>query len=48
VLTRTLLFLFLLSVSYHRFFLPGCSLEPAVILIAQPSRFTLQSFPFYV
>ena len=29
-------------------FLPGTSLEPAVIPIAQASSFTLQYFPYYV
>jgi hypothetical protein len=37
-----------LSVSYHRLFLPGCSLEPAVTPTAQASSFTLQCFPYYV
>jgi hypothetical protein len=35
-------------VSCHRPFLPGNSLEPAVIPNAQASRFTLQYFPYYV
>jgi uncharacterized integral membrane protein len=35
-------------VSCHRPFLPGTSLEPAVIPIAQASSFTLQYFPYYV
>jgi hypothetical protein len=30
------------------FFLPGTSLEPAVIPNAQASSFTLQYFPYYV
>ena len=34
-------------VSYHRSFLPGTSLEPAVISTAQASSFTLQYFPYY-
>ena len=29
-------------------FLPGTSLEPAVIPTTQASRFTLQYFPYYV
>jgi hypothetical protein len=29
-------------------FLPGTSLEPAVIPTAQASSFTLQYFPYYV
>ena len=32
----------------HRPFLPGTSLEPAVIPTAQASSFTLQYFPYYV
>jgi hypothetical protein len=35
-------------VSCHRAFLPGTSLEPAVIPTAQASSFTLQNFPYYV
>ena len=34
--------------SCHRPFLPGTSLEPAVIPTAQASSFTLQYFPYYV
>ena len=34
-----------MDVSCHRPFLPGTSLEPAVILTAQASSFTLQYFP---
>jgi hypothetical protein len=48
---RILLLLLLLcdmDVSCHRPFLPGTSLEPAVIPIAQASNFTLQYFPYYV
>ena len=37
-----------LDVSCHRPFLPGTSLEPAVILTAQASSFTLQYFPYYL
>ena len=36
------------DVSCHRPFLPGNSLEPAVIPTAQASSFTLQYFPYYV
>jgi hypothetical protein len=36
------------DVSSHTPFLPGTSLEPAVIPTAQPSSFTLQYFPYYV
>jgi hypothetical protein len=35
-------------VTCHRPFLPGTSLEPAVIPTAQASSFTLQYFPYYV
>jgi hypothetical protein len=35
-------------VSCHRPFLPGTSLEPAMIPTAQASSFTLQYFPYYV
>jgi hypothetical protein len=35
-------------VSCHRPFLPGTSLEPAVIPTAQASSVTLQYFPYYV
>ena len=53
VLSGLLLLLFLLllydmDVSCHRPFLPGNSLEPAVIPTAQASSFTLQYFPYYV
>ena len=37
-----------MDVSCHRTFLPGTSLEPAVIPIAQASSFTLQYLPNYV
>ena len=37
-----------MNVSCHKSFLPGTSLEPAVIPTAQASRFTLQYFPYYV
>ena len=35
-----------MDVSCHRPFLPGTSLEPAVIPTAQASSFTLQYFPY--
>ena len=34
--------------SCHRPFLPGTSLEPAVVPTAQASSFTLQYFPYYL
>ena len=37
-----------MAISCHRPFLPGTSLEPAVIPTAQASSFTLQYFPYYV
>ena len=37
-----------MNVPCHRSFLPGTSLEPAVIPTAQASSFTLQYFPYYV
>ena len=37
-----------MDVSCHRLFLPGASLETAVIPTAQASSFTLQYFPYYV
>ena len=40
--------LYNMDVSCHRPFLPGTSLEPAVIPTAQASSFTLQYFPYYV
>jgi len=36
-----------MDVSCHRLFLPGTSLEPAVIPTAQASSFTLQYVPYY-
>ena len=42
-----LLLLYDMDVSCHRTFLPGTSLEPAVIPTAQASSFTLQYFPYY-
>jgi len=41
-----LLLLYDMDVSSHRPFLPGTSLEPAVIPSAQASSFTLQYFPY--
>jgi len=35
-------------ISLSQAFLPGTSLEPAVIPTAQASSFTLQYFPYYV
>ena len=47
--TRILLLLLLsMDVSCHRPFLPGTSLEPAVIPTAHASSITLQYFPYYV
>ena len=43
-----LLLLYGMDVSCHRPFLPGTSLEPAVIPTAQASSFALQYFPYYV
>jgi hypothetical protein len=37
-----------MDVSCRRPFLPGISLEPAVIPTAQASSLTLQYFPYYV
>ena len=37
-----------MTVSCHRPFLPGISLEPAMIPTTQASSFTLQYFPGYV
>ena len=37
-----------MDVSCHRPFLPGTSLEPAVIPTAQASSCTLQYFPYYM
>ena len=45
---KLLLLLYNMDVSCHRPFLPGTSLEPAVIPTAQASSFTLQYFPYYV
>jgi hypothetical protein len=43
-----IIILIIIIVSCHRPFLPGTSLEPAVIPTAQASSFTLQYFPYYV
>jgi hypothetical protein len=43
-----IIIIIIVCVSCHRPFLPGTSLEPAVIPTAQASSFTLQNFPYYV
>ena len=48
LLLLLLLLLYDMDVSCHRPFLPGTSLEPAVIPTAHASSFTLQYFPYYV
>jgi len=48
VISSSLLLLYNMCVSCHRPFLPGTSLEPAVIPTAHASSFTLQYFPYYV
>ena len=48
VLNLLLLLLYNMCVSCQRPFLPGTSLEPAVIPTAHASSFTLQYFPYYV
>ena len=48
LLLLLLLLLYDMDVSCHRPFLPGTSLEPAVIPTAQASSFTLQYLPYYV
>ena len=48
LLLLLVLLLYDMDVSCHRPFLPGTSLEPAVIPTAQTSSFTLQYFPYYV
>ena len=48
LLLLLLLLLYDMDVSCHRTFLPGTSLEPAVIPTAHASSFTLQYFPHYV
>jgi len=42
------LHIIIIIVCYHRPFLPGTSLEPAVIPTDQASCFTLQYLPYYV
>ena len=37
-----------MDVSCHKPFLPGTSIELAVILTTRASSFTLQYFPYYV
>jgi len=39
---------YMILMSLSQEFLPGTSLEPAVIPTAQASSFTLQYFPYYV
>jgi hypothetical protein len=48
LLLLLLLLLYDMDVPCHGPFLPGISLEPAVIPTAQASSFTLQYFPYYV
>ena len=48
LLLLLLLLIFDMDVSCHMPFLPGTSLEPAVIPTAHASSFTLQYFPYYV
>jgi len=43
-----IIIIIIVVVSCHRPFLPGISLETAVIPTAQASSFTLQYFPYYV
>ena len=43
-----IIIIIIVVVSCHRPFLPGTSLEPAVIPTAQASSFTLQYSPYYV
>ena len=47
-LTDIIVIIIINVVSCHRPFLPGTSLEPAVIPTARASSFTLQYFPYYV
>jgi hypothetical protein len=44
----TFIIIIIIIISCHRSFLPGTSVETAVIPIAQVSSFTLQYFPYYV
>ena len=48
LLLLLLLLLYDMYVSCHRPFLPGTSLEPAVIPTVHASNFTLRYFPYYV
>jgi hypothetical protein len=48
IITAIIIIIIIIVVSCHRPFLPGTSLEPAVIPTAQASRVTLQYFPYYV
>ena len=43
-----IIIIIIINVSSQRHFLPGTSLETAVIPTAQASSFTLQYFPYYV
>jgi hypothetical protein len=43
-----IIIIIIVIVSCHRPFLPDTSLEPAVILTAQASSYTLRYFPYYV
>jgi len=43
-----IIIIIIIIISSHRPFLPGTSLEPAVIPTAHASSFTLQYFPYYV
>ena len=43
-----IIIIIIIVVSCHTPFLPGTSLEPAVIPTAQASSFTLQYLPYYV
>jgi len=47
-LSETQIIIHIIIVPCHMPFVPGTSLEPAVIPIAQASSFTLQYFPYYV
>ena len=48
VVVIIIIIIIIVVVSCHSPFLPGTSLEPAVIPTAQASSFTLQYFPYYV
>ena len=48
IIIITIIICICIIVSCHRPFLPGTSLEPAVIPTAQSSSFTLQYFPYDV